>query len=111
MTMNACVRGEVYRVDLNPTQGSEINKIRPCIIIGATPINQARNIVVVVPLSSSPTPRLPLVVSIPSQGTNSVAVCDQVRAVDKTRIIEKTGELTFKEINALDDNLRITLGL
>lgn len=105
------IRGEVYKVDLNPTQGSEINKNRPCIIVGATPINLARNTLVIVPLSSSPTPRPPLVVPIPSQGHNSVAVCDQIRAIDKTRIIEKSGDLTVEEIDLLDDCLRKTLGL
>jgi mRNA interferase MazF len=105
------VRGDVYTVDLNPTQGSEINKIRPCIIIGATPINQARNTVVVIPLSSSPTPRAPLVISVPSQGFHSVAVCDQIRAIDKARIKEKIGSLTTQELSLIDDNLSLVLGL
>jgi mRNA interferase MazF len=105
------VRGEVYMVDLNPTQGSEINKKRPCVIVSATPINQARSTVVVVPLSSSPNPRPPLVISVSSQGTNSVAVCDQIRAVDKTRIENKRGTLTQHELDFLDDSLRQTLVL
>lgn len=105
------VRGEVYKVDLNPTKGSEINKIRPCVIVGATPINQARSTLVVVPLSSSPTPRLPLVVPVNSQGQHSVAVCDQIRAIDKTRIQNKIGALTNQELDLLDDSLKQTLGL
>lgn len=105
------VRGDVYRVDLNPTKGSEINKIRPCIIVGATPINLARSTIIIVPLSSSPTPRPPLVVPIPSQGKTSVAVCDQIRAIDKTRIIEKIGELTMAELDSLDNSLRKVLAL
>ena len=108
---NSFIRGDVYKVDLNPTIGSEINKIRPCVIIGATPINQARNTIVVIPLSSSPTPRLPLVVPVNSLGINSVAVCDQIRAIDKTRIREKIGELTSQEMDLLDDSLKQTLGL
>src|SRR5579872_1379564 len=96
------VRGEVYRIDLNPTKGSEINKTRPCIIVGTTPVNLARNTIVVIPLSSSPTPRPPLVVPILSQGKNSVVVCDQIRAIDKARVIEKMGELTLREIDLLD---------
>ncbi len=104
-------RGDVYSVDLNPTKGSEINKIRPCIIVGATPINLARGTIVIVPLSSSPTARPPLVIAIPSQGNTSVAVCDQIRAIDKTRVIKKIGELTIQEIDLLDDCLRRILGL
>ena len=105
------VRGEVYRVDLNQTKGSEINKIRPCVIVGATPINQARSTVVVVPLSSSPVPRPPLVIPVNSLGANSVAICDQIRAIDKTRIQNKLGALTQQELDLLDDSLRQTLGL
>ena len=104
-------RGEVYRVDLNPTKGSEINKIRPCVIVGVTPINQARKHIVVVPLSSSPVPRPPLVIPINSMGASSVAVCDQIRAIDKTRIKNKIGDLTAAEIDLLDDSLRQVLGL
>ena len=108
---NSYIRGEVYKVDLNPTKGSEINKIRPCVIVGATPINKARSTIVVVPLSSSPTPRPPLVIPIHSQGTNSVAVCDQIRAIDKSRIQNKIGALTHQELDLLDDSLKLTLGL
>lgn len=105
------VRGEVYRVDLDPTKRSEINKIRPCVIVGATPINQARSTIVVVPLSSSPVPRPPLVIPVNSQGASSVAVCDQIRAIDKTRILNKIGTLTHLELDLLDDSLKQTLGL
>ncbi|MDR3492090.1 MAG: type II toxin-antitoxin system PemK/MazF family toxin [Gammaproteobacteria bacterium] len=111
MKQKILLRGEVYQVDLNPTKGSEINKVRPCVIVGVNPINRARNTVVIVPLSSSPTPRPPLVIPIKSQGTHSVAVCDQIRAIDKARINNKLGDLTIKEIELLDESLRITLGL
>ena len=105
------LRGEVYLVDLNPTKGSEINKQRPCIVIGANPINRARSTIVIVPLSSSPSPRPPLVVPINSMGANSVAVCDQIRAIDKSRILKKIGELTTSEIEKLDDSMRQVLAL
>jgi len=45
-------RGDIYWVNLEPTQGAEIRKKRPCVIVGATPINRARHTVVVVPLST-----------------------------------------------------------
>lgn len=46
-----------------------------------------------------------------SLGTNSVAVCDRIRAIDKTRIQNKIGTLTHKELDLLDDGLKQTLGL
>lgn len=57
-------RGDIYWVDSEPAKGAEIKKLRPCVIIGATPINRARHTVVVVPLSTSAQPRPPLVVPI-----------------------------------------------
>lgn len=108
---NGYIRGEVYRVDLNPTKGSEINKTRPCIIIGATQINKARSTIVVIPLSSSATSRPPIVIPINSIGLNSVAVCDQIRAIDKSLIKNKIGELTIQEMSLLEDSLLKVLGL
>lgn len=110
-TVGPYIRGEVYLIDLNPTKGSEINKQRPCVVVGANPINQARSTVVVVPLSSSPAPRPPIVIPINSLGPTSVAVCDQIRAVDKSRFSKKIAELTSKEMNSLDHSLRQVLVL
>lgn len=104
-------RGEVYKVSLDPTQGSEINKSRPCVIVGANPINRARSTIIVIPLSSSVTPRPPLVIPLISLGGNSVAVIDQIRAVDKSRIIKKIADLTPQEIDNLDESLRQVLAI
>ena len=59
-------RGEVWWVNLDPTQGSEIQKTRPAVILTVNALNRARRTVVVVPLSSFATPRPPIVVSAPS---------------------------------------------
>jgi mRNA interferase MazF len=50
-------RGDVYWLNLHSTQGSEIQKRHPCVLIGATAINQARRTVMVIPLSTSATAR------------------------------------------------------
>ena len=82
-------RGSVWWVNLDPTQGSEIKKIRPCVLVAATPINQARRTVLVVPLSSSDSPpHPPITVRVSCMGKNVIAVCDQLRAVDKTRLTD-----------------------
>jgi mRNA interferase MazF len=104
-------RGDIYWIDLNPTIGSEINKRRPCILVGATPINQARHTVVVVPLSTAAKERPPLTIAISCLDKHSVAVCDQIRAVDKSRLHDKIGQLTKKELDILDDSLRQVLSL
>lgn len=104
-------RGEVWWVDLDPTRGSEIQKTRPAVILTVDALNRARRTVVVVPLSSSATPRPPIVVSVPSAGSGSVAVCDQVRAVDKTRLVRQIGQLSAPDLLALGNGVRQVLGV
>lgn len=104
-------RGSVYWVDLEPTRGSEINKLRPCVVISATPVNQARRTVVVVPLSSSAKPRPPLVIPIHFLGKIVTAVCDQIRAVDKSRLVKADKPLLPKDLYALETGLRQVLSL
>jgi mRNA interferase MazF len=104
-------RGEVWWVDLDPTRGSEIRKTRPAVVLSVDALNRARRTVVVVPLSSSPDPRPPIVVAVPSAGEDSVAVCDQVRAVDKGRLARMKGRLSDVDLRAIEDGLRTILGL
>ena len=103
--------GNVYWVDLDPARGSEIKKVRPCVLVGATPINQARRTVIVVPLSTVGKPRPPIVVSVFCLEKQVVAVCDQIRAVDKTRLIKKAGSLSLEDMETLNFGLRQVLSL
>ena len=104
-------RGNVYWVDLDPARGSEIRKMRPCVLVGATPINQARRTVVVVPLSTVGKYRPPIVVPVTCLEKQVVAVCDQIRAVDKTRLIKKVGSLSKEDLETLDFGLRQVLSI
>lgn len=104
-------RGEVWWVDLDPTRGSEIRKRRPAVIVTAVGLNRGRRTVVIVPLSTSARPFPPIVATMESAGPGSVAVCDQVRAVDKSRMITKMGELSPTDLKNLSDCLRTVLVL
>jgi mRNA interferase MazF len=120
-------RGDIYLVDFEPSKsddpsqrqaeqakaGSEVFKIRPAVVISINALNRGRRTVVVVPLSSSPRVAPPLVVSVPSAGENSTAVCDQITAVNKaTRLKRKLGTLSAQDMlaieQALGEILRIT---
>jgi mRNA interferase MazF len=101
----------VWWVDLDPTRGSEIRKSRPAVVLSADGLNQVRRTVVVVPMSTGPTPRPPIVVATASAGADSVAVCDQVRAVDKSRLIRKDGVLTSADLRAVENGVRAVLAL
>lgn len=104
-------RGDIYWVDLNPTRGSEINKKRPCVIVSATPINRARNTVIVVPLSTVAKSRPPIVINVECLGQQVSAVCDQIRTVDKSRLGQAAGNLSVDDMNTLDESLRQILTL
>src|SRR5207302_10793458 len=96
-------RGEIWWVDFDPTQGAEIRKRRPAVVLTADGLNRARRTVVVVPLSTGPQPRPPIVVATPSAGQRSVAVCDQLRAVDKRRLIRNDGRLSAADVVAVEN--------
>jgi mRNA interferase MazF len=104
-------RGDIYWVDLKPTIGSEINKLRPCVLVGATPINQARRTVVIVPLSTSAQARPPIAIAVECLGQKVTAICDQIRTVDKSRLNKSAGHLSTKDLHALEDGLRQVLSL
>src|SRR5450631_2298093 len=94
-------RGEVWWVQLDPTRGAEIAKTRPCIVLTSDVVNTRRNTVVVVPLSSSPLPKPPLLVGVRTIGRPAVAVTDQIRAVTKERFQQKLGDLSPAEMTAI----------
>ena len=104
-------RGEVWWVNFDPSQGMEIQKCRPAVILTVNALNKARGTVIVVPLSTSAKPRPPLVVSLPSAGGNSSAVCDQLCAADKRRFGEKIGDLSNADLMKLTESVKIILGL
>ncbi|PIP38316.1 MAG: PemK family transcriptional regulator [Desulfobacterales bacterium CG23_combo_of_CG06-09_8_20_14_all_51_8] len=104
-------RGNVFWVNLDSTKGAEIAKPRPCVLVGATPINRARRTVVVVPLSTGGKPRPPLAVPVLCLERNVIAVCDQIRAVDKTRLVKAAGILSSDDLEAIDEGLRQVLAV
>src|SRR5437868_11803825 len=104
-------RGDVWWVSLDPTQGGEIRKTRPAVVITVNALNRARRTVVVVPLSTGPDPRPPIIVPTPSAGPNSVAVCDQLRAVDKRRLTRISGQVSAADLRIIEDGIRQILEL
>ena len=85
--------------------------MRPCVLVGVTPINEARHTVIVVPLSTAGKQRPPLVVSVLCLGKEVVAVCDQIRAVDKSRLVKEADLLSKDDMQRLDEGLRTILAL
>ena len=106
-------RGAIYRVNLDPTIGSEQQgNARPCVVLTLTAYNRQLRTVGVVPLTSSPRALAPLIVPVPSAGkANSMALCHQIRTIDKTRIGKLLGALDPVDLAAVEDGVRRVHGL
>ena len=104
-------RGQIWWVRLDPTVGAEIKKTRPCVILTVEAVSRARRTVTVLPFSTSAMPRPPLAVALPSAGAQAVAVCDQLRTVDKSRLTRQFGRLSEPDLRAVEDGVRAVLGL
>jgi mRNA interferase MazF len=107
----AIQRGSVWWVDLDPTRGAENRKTRPAVVLSADGLNRARRTVVIVPLFTGPGPRPPIVLAMPSVGDGSAVVCDQLRAVDKTRLTQIARKLSRDDLRAVEDGVRAVLQL
>ena len=85
-------RFEVYLVSLDPTQGHEIRKTRPCVVISPDEMNHHIGTAIVAPMTTKgrdyPT-RIPLTF----QRKKGQVVLDQIRTVDKTRLVKRLGKL------------------
>jgi mRNA interferase MazF len=85
-------RFEVYLVQLDPTVGSEIQKTRPCVVISPDEMNQAIRTVIIAPMTSKGRP-YPTRVDCRFQRKSGQVVLDQIRTVDKARLIKRLGQL------------------
>ncbi|AQX03708.1 transcriptional regulator (plasmid) [Elizabethkingia anophelis] len=85
-------RFDVFFIDLNPTVGSEINKIRPCVIISPDEMNNALNTVIIAPLTSTIKP-YPMRVNCRVEGKKGQVALDHLRSVDKRRLKAKMASL------------------
>jgi mRNA interferase MazF len=110
-------RGDVYDVDLDPTEGSEQAGRRPVVIVSRNAINAGSSVVVGVPLTTHrPQRRLypsHVLVRAPDDGltADSVALCEQVRALSKTRLARQRGTLSALAMARIDRALAIALDL
>ena len=111
MSESTITRGEVWWVSLDPTQGSEIKKTRPCVVLTHDTLNKLRRTVVVIPLSTAAKPHPPITVPVTCQGQPAVAVIDQIRAVTKHRLKSKLEAMTPGDLAAISRAISMILEL
>ena len=88
---------QIVLVNLDPTIGSEMKKTRPCVIISPNEMNKHLDTIVVAPMTSS-SKNYPTRVSINYDKKTGWMVLDQIRTIDKQRIVKILGTLSEKEI-------------
>ncbi|MFN9990200.1 MAG: type II toxin-antitoxin system PemK/MazF family toxin [Cyanobacteriota bacterium] len=92
VTEEAVSRGDIYLVSLNPTRGSEIRKTRPCVVISPDELNAHLRTFIVAPLTTGGH-RYPFRVRCHFDDKDGHVVIDQLRAVDRDRLIKRLGVL------------------
>jgi mRNA interferase MazF len=89
-------RFDVFLVNLDPTIGSEIQKTRPCVIVSPDEMNRYISTVIIVPMTTKG--RIyPTRVICQFQGKDGQIVLDQIRTVDKSRLVKKIGQISQDE--------------
>lgn len=91
-------RFEVYLINLDPTVGSEIQKTRPCLVVSPDEMNRFIRTVIIAPMTTKGT-SYPTRVLCKFQGKQGQVVLDQIRTVDKTRLVRRLGR-TDKQTSA-----------
>jgi mRNA interferase MazF len=86
-------RFDVFLISLDPTRGSEIQKTRPCLIISPDEMNQHIQTVIVAPMTTKGRP-YPSRVPLAFQGKRGQVVLDQIRTVDKSRLVRRLGTVS-----------------
>jgi len=95
---------EVWLIALDPTRGSEIQKTRPCVVVSPDEMNRYLRTIIIAPMTST-VRRYPTRVPIVHATKSGEIALDQLRAVDRSRLLKKLGSTTQKTAEAISDVL------
>ncbi|MBN2580854.1 MAG: type II toxin-antitoxin system PemK/MazF family toxin [Pirellulales bacterium] len=107
-------RGEVWLVSLDPTIGHEIQKTRPAVVISDDTYNRLNWVVTVIPVTSRDHAEIDQTLLEPPEGglsNRSVTLPDQIRAIDRRRLVKCLGSLKPETLQHIEKTLKIALGL
>lgn len=104
-------RGDIYFADLSPVIGSEQGGIRPVVIVQNNTGNRYSPTVIIVPVTTRQKKKLPTHTNLKNGylAKDSTALMEQVRTIDKSRLIEFVGVLSNDEMNSITEALRISI--
>jgi mRNA interferase MazF len=86
-------RGEIWFVNLDPTVGSEIQKTRPCVIISPPEMHDYLRTAIIAPMTTG-SHWAPFRIPVRHLGKNGLILLDQVRTIDKARLVKRSGAIT-----------------
>lgn len=92
-------RGEVWLVNLDPTVGSEIQKTRPCVVISPPEMHDYLRTAIVAPMTTGGHPA-PFRVAVRHGGKRGLILLDQIRTIDKVRLVKCTGTIPPSVLSA-----------
>ncbi len=98
---------DIFWVDLNPTIGSEIRKVRPCVVVSPNEMNAHIRTIVVAPLTTA-SKNYPTRVPVMIGGKKGWIVIDQIRTIDKARLQKKVGVLAAQTVTKIKQIIKET---
>ncbi len=93
------MRGEIWLVNLDPTVGAEIRKTRPCVVVSPSEMHDHLRTVIVAPLTTK-SRVAPFRIGLTHGGQKGLILLDQIRAVDKNRLVKKVGAVSSKTLTS-----------
>jgi mRNA interferase MazF len=99
------VQYAIVLVNLDPTLGSEIQKTRPCVVVSPNEMNKHLNTIIIAPMTSS-LKEYPTRVAVNHNSKKGMIALDQIRTVDKKRILKVLGKLNKTEIQFTKEVLK-----
>lgn len=112
-------KGEVYNVDLGETRGSEVKKIRPCVVVQNDIGNKFAPTLIIIPITHRPNRNQPTQLQLQdfmfeeaTKKIDGMILAEQIRTVDKSRILSpRIGKLTRQAIEMVDRAILISMGI
>jgi len=95
---------DIYQVNLDPTVGHEIKKTRPCVIISPNEMNDFLSTIIIAPMTTK-SHNYPTRIKAHFQNKNGWIVLDQIRTIDKARLVKILGKLEFDKIKELKNTI------